>query len=336
MAILRYTIFILAAVVMTGCYEDFTPKIDTEPVLCVNSLIIAGQPVDVSVTHTWLYTDDYFESDHVVSDAVISIYANGNLCDAAYRPASGDHMRIMVDSKTYGHAEAEVTVPHPTPIESIKWTPTVLSSWSGTDEDDYKSLVDITFNLNIELGLIDNQATDNYYRLSYLGYYHSGNDDDISDETMAPVYFSMGTFDYASEPIFSEHISVFESVMGSDAYGFTCFTDRQFSGSSYTLHLRFTDCRYMLNAYTSDPMQYDCGYDLTLWTVSQSYYYWANYLWQRQDGYLGDMSSVGLGDPLAAYSNVSTGAGVVAAAAQSSATIDLGDFIKSTVIDMTD
>lgn len=334
MAVLRLTIFIIAALILTGCREDFNPKINVEPVLCVNSLIVAGEPIEVQVTHTWLYTDDYFTSDHSVPDAVVSVYVNGNLCDGDYLPVPDDHIRISVDSKTYGHADAEVTVPHPAPIETLSVTPTVMNVWNGGD-DNYEAICDLTFNLNIELDLLDLPGVDNYYRFSYLGYYHSGDDgydDDIYyDGPMPPVYFSLGSFDYEAEPIFSEHIGVFESIMGSDAYGFTCFTDRQFSGRNYTLHLRYTDCRYMLNAHTVDPELYECGYTLFLWSTSQSYYNWANYQWQSNDGYLGDMSDIGLGDPLAAYSNVSTGAGVVAAAAITSLTVDLGDFIRSAI-----
>lgn len=51
MAILRYIIPILSVFLLTGCYEDFNPEIDTKPVLCLNSLITAGKPIEVDITH---------------------------------------------------------------------------------------------------------------------------------------------------------------------------------------------------------------------------------------------------------------------------------------------
>ena len=49
------------------------------------------------------------------------------------------------------------------------------------------------------------------------------------------------------------------------------------------------------------------------------------------NGTLTDLGDVGFGEPLWAYSNVSTGAGVVAAQTVTTSTIDLTDFIKQTI-----
>ena len=65
--------------------------------------------------------------------------------------------------------------------------------------------------------------------------------------------------------------------------------------------------------------------------MSPSYYNWANYIWQRDSGTLTELGDYGFGDPIWGYSNVSSGAGVVAAQSKSVCTIDLTDFIQETI-----
>ncbi len=330
MAILRNIILASLPIFLTGCFEDFTPDIDIEPVLCLNSLITAGEPITVQVSHTWLYTDEANGIDHWVRDAVVNIFVNDTPVAPDYLPQEGDHIRITAESKLYGYAEAEVTVPYAVPIEAVRWTPVLTNNWSINTEG-YEMSGDFLFNVRAELDIPDSADTEDYYRFSYLSFINNGDGDNLYDTSASAseAVFNMGTFNYESEPIFSEHIGVFESVMGGSAYGFTFFTDRQFSGDVYTLHIQFTDGRYYVSLPKWNPDVLDCGYVFTLHTISKSYYDWANYVWQRDSGSLGDISEFGFGDPIWGYSNVSTGAGVVAAQSYVTCTINLRDFIES-------
>ncbi len=66
-------------------------------------------------------------------------------------------------------------------------------------------------------------------------------------------------------------------------------------------------------------------------SVSQSYYNRAIYVWQRDSGVLGDLGDLGFADPMWGYSNVSTGAGVVAARSYATCTLNLHDFLKESI-----
>lgn len=331
MAVLRRLIIFLLPICFTACYEDFTPEVGTEPVLCMNSLITAGEPVEVQLTHTRLYTDS--DADCTVTDATLSVFANGELQDASYIPAEGDLIRLVADSPVYGHAEAEVRVPVCVPVKHLEWKPEVKDLWTD-DVPGWAMNAVVSFSVRMELTIDDPQAQDNYYRLSSQWFYHSGNyvdtevvpdpDEEVTDK----VLFSPGSLQYDAEPIFSEHIGIFDHVMGGDTTGFTFFTDRQFSGRSYTLHLHYADGSYAVNSRQYDPELLDCGLSVALHTVSESYYDWVNYQWQRDNGPLGDISDMGLGDPLRGYSNVSSGAGVVAAQSYVEYTICLDSFLK--------
>ena len=326
MAILRYIIPILSVFLLTGCYEDFSPEIDTKPVLCLNALITAGEPIEVKVTHTWRFNDEKSERKHDVKDAVVTVLVNERIVGSDYLPKEGDKIRIVAESPTYGIATAEVVVPYATPVGKVKVIPVVTNIWEG-DKDfyHYEMLADITFNLNIEMDVNDPEGPDDYY---HFGYGWFGSDTDGSPT------LSIGQLEYNSEPIFKEHIGVFETVMGNDEdTQFVFFSDRQFSGKTYTLHLNFSDNYFHVKSQEYDESRLECGVNLYLTTVSKSYYNWAVYKWNVDEGIMGDLSDIGLAESKWGYSNVSTGAGVVAAQSSSKFTIDLKEFLKTTLND---
>ncbi len=321
MAILRYIIPILSVFLLTGCYEDFNPDIDTKPVLCLNSLITVGEPIEVKVTHTWMFNDEKSERNHDVRDAVVTILVNERIVGSDYLPKEGDKIRIVAESLTYGAASSEVMVPYATPIRDVKVSPIVTNIWENNEH--YEMLADVTFNLNIEMDVNDPAGTDNYY---HFGYNWFGRHTDGSPT------LSIGQLEYNSEPIFKEHIGVFETVMGNDEdTDFVFFSDRQFSGRTYTLHLNFSNNVFRVQSWEYDESLLECSVNLYLTTVSKSYYNWAVYKWNVDEGIMGDLSDIGLAESKWGYSNVSTGAGVVAAQSSSKYTIDLKEFLKTTL-----
>lgn len=327
MAILKAISIFSLPLLFAGCCEDFTPDIDTRPVLCINSMITAGLPIEVRVSHTWPFTDGE-NKDSSVSDASVRVYANDEQVGSDYIPREGDHIRITAESLTYGGAEAEVVVPHAVQVESVEWKAAPADVWIGNTEG-WKMLCDMSFGVSADVMIRDSADTDDYYRFSYTPFHDTEQINDPDEYDSPDLYFSPGSFQYDAEPIFTEHIDAFESVMGGDASGFTFFTDRQFSGSTYTLHLRFVNCRYFVRSQSWDEEKLDCGMTLTLHAISRSCYNWFVYLWNRDAGIQGDLSDYGFGEPMWGYSNVSTGAGVVAAQTLTTVTVNLHDFLES-------
>ena len=338
MDILRKTIIATLPLLLTGCYEDFNPRIDTTPVICINSLITAGEPIEVSVSRTWVFTDEEGEKDHSVKDASVSIFANGERVSHDYLPEEGDVIRIEAYSAIYGHAEAEVTVPYATPVEAVKLTP-ALKKCGVRDLNEYGVSVDIEFNAAIALTLPNYHDSDHYYYLTqdyFLPESTPYDAEDIYGETgwqtiHSMVHFYGGRF-YWNDPIFSEHISSFDEAMD---YAWIedplFFSDRQFSGASETLHLGYENGNIHINQWDMNPDMLDCGYTMTLYSISESYYKWLNYRWQRDESIMGDFIEIGFAEPVWGYSNVSTGAGVVAARSSVSVRISLSDFLKECI-----
>ncbi len=305
------------ATVLTGCYEDFNPNVETKPVLCLNSLITVGEPIYVEVTHTWIFNDKQSENNHQVSDAKVTVIVNGNVVDGDYLPEQGDRIYIIAESQTYGTATAEVEVPYAGQIGLVKIKPTLTDIWKGQH---YEMLADLTFDISVEMDVIDRQGYSDYYKLDF-----SKKSPNSSDSKLILSYL-----DVKLEPIFKEHIDVLESIMVDDEdYDFMFFTDRQFADKTYTLHLNFTNNYFEISSRYYDESLLDCGITFYLSTISKSYYDWAVYKWNVTEGIIGDLAEVGLAESKWGYSNVSTGAGVIAARSTVQYYVSLKDFLKS-------
>lgn len=332
MDILKKFLFsVFPVALLTGCYTDFNPDQYSEPVLCLNSVITAGEPVTVSVLHTWRYNDNEGYDNHEVKDAVVSIYANGELIGSDYLAKEGDEIRIIAVSERYGSAEASVKVPLATPIVKAEFIPSaVIASTEGPD----RFTADLRFSFQVRLTIPDRDTDTNYFRLAYNPFYDEWTEDEGHDyidpyeEYNGPSsYFSPGTMDYNSDPIFREHIGIVESMLGGYEDLWLFFTDRMFSGKDYTLTLRFDDAWFRTDAPEFEDDLFDSGITFGLMSVSRSYYDRMNYLWQKNSGMIGELSDIGLADPVWGYSNVSTGAGIVVARTLTTYELNLKDFL---------
>lgn len=320
MAILNKILPLTLALFLSGCYENIDLEQEGKSVLCINSLITAGKPITAEISRSWFYSDMESTQNHSVDDATLSIYANDALVDAKYSPKEGDRIRLIAESPQYGTAEAEVTVPVSTPIEKISLL-TILLNSDFTFDDQYHSYQNlqafIRFDAKVDLTIDDVRPEINYFILDVKNY--SSN-------------LRGGYVNFEMEPIFKEHIGILESVIGAESAGTTFFTDRQFANSSYTMHFNFSDFIYYIHDWRKwNEFFNDCGLRITLACISDSYYNWLNYNWQIADGFVKDFSSLGLGDPICGYSNVSTGAGIVAARSLVTYELSFSSFIKSVI-----
>ncbi|MDE6512063.1 MAG: DUF4249 domain-containing protein [Muribaculaceae bacterium] len=330
MAVLKKLYPILLPLFLTGCYEDFDPRIDTTPVLCLNSLITAGSPIDVKVTRSWTYTEVNGERDHSVSDATVSIYANGIPVDSEYVAQEGDRIRIHAVSPSYGEAEAEVTVPVAAVISGVDFSAAVTDLWAQAYQG-WGLNADVWFDIRITMELEDVKETADYHRLTYTTFRPKGIMTDEDDEPEWPsrgVYranLSGGNFD-ALDPVFYEQLDPFEDMMYGSYYC-SFFSDRLYGGEKKPLAFGFSNCLFQLSGWDGDPDDLECGWEVTLYSISESYYNWLAYTVQNEGIIFNDFSYLGMADSIWSYSNVSTGAGVVAAQSSRTVTIDIQDFL---------
>lgn len=319
MEILKKAYILIITALLAGCQDELVLDINPDPVLCINSLVKVGEPVDVSVTHSWLYSDEDAQSDHSVKDAKVDIYVNDAPVGDGYLPREGDRLRIVAEDATYGSAEAEVTVPVGVPIESLGWEAEITNIVERKADGHVWYVYHI--DLKARFTISDNAATQDYYQFSYLAFPYG------ADSHGQPIdHFRVNGY-LITDPVFSEQLDGMDMIVGKNKV-YTLFTDRQFDGRPYTLDIEFRDMTLTLRDDEFSDAFLDCGLDLTLSTVSPSYYGWGIYRMGIHDGTLWDMSNFGFADPVWGYSNVSTGAGVVAATTSRTATIRLQDFLR--------
>lgn len=333
-----------ASITLTGCYTDFEPDLESTPVVCLNSRIIAGSPITAKVTRTWRYSEGNPVDGHLniyLQDSEVSLYVNDKFEEnlrldsdtiewydikpvfkANYIPKEGDKIKLTVSNKTYGNAEAEVTVPYAVDIDKVE---TKISNENISVDSDTKystsfdMLVNVSFtdpanSLNYYLFEIDRGTYSNYGPFDFFPEY---------DNIYESVYISAN---FSREPLFSEHITPIETVI-SDGYGlYTVFSDRQISGKRYTLDIP-TECSYIWENKDKIEVEKRVTIDVKLYHISQEYYNYMLSLWAATEGVSGVLGDVGLGQPVCEFSNVSTGAGIVAAAACSTVSLKVYDLL---------
>lgn len=341
MAILRNITFIILAFFLTSCYEIFSPDIEVKRVLCINSLISAGEPIEFEVSRTWVYTEDSQTFNPIVENAMVKIFVNDIEVDENYIPKEGDKIKIEATSAEYGYADAEVVVPESPKINAFDWKANLIS-YSKNGADSLAMDMTIQFSLLITMDISDISDLPDYFHVSWTNFLPSvdssldneiinnGYNEDDNDYKFS--YLIWGDIKYEAEPLFFEHMSEVQSVLDAYPQGLLFFTDRRFSGSSYTLNILFPNVQYKVESTTWDPELLENGNILFLHTISKSYYDWENYSWQVDHGVIQDISDWGFADPIWGYSNVSTGAGVVAAQSVTSIIINLKDFLEETLL----
>lgn len=331
---IRYIIFLFLTVMLTGCFTDFEPDIESKPVVCINANAKVGEELIIYVTHTWRWSEEDKFASHDITDAQVILYVNDSEFErpeyvtweleypdyntyppsdtksgyrTSYIPSPGDKIKIMVHSVDYGDAEGEVTVPYPVAIDDVKIHSQITNRESG--EFTYfegNSLLKVLFT--------DPGDITNYYMVSgglkFEGNYSLGN---------------MAHLRYDADPIFTEHVSSLESAI-SETYGYTIFSDSQIAGKTYPLHIRVDDIHYGIKT--------DLGFEsnesyisISLNSISDSYYRHVLSVWESNDGINGVLGDVGLADPVWECSNVSTGAGVISAIAPSTIQIPLSRIV---------
>lgn len=329
----------LPVFILTGCYSDFNPDEYSKPVLCLNSVISAGQPIDVSVTRTWRYNEPVDRENREVKDAQISIYVNGLPKPSDYIATEGDEIRIVAESHEYGIAEASVKIPYSIPIKELEFIPYSVSckKWNKNEYTGYDEFgAYVNFDLEVRLKVEDKRAERDYLRLGIntysFGWQVEDSDDTGSEDSpQSYAYLTLGELDYNSDIIFKEHIGITDSVLGGYETTQLFFTDRMFSQDAYCISLKFYGAYFEASGREFEDALLDCGIKFTLLTVSESYYNRMNYLWQKNSGMLGELSDLGLADAVWGYSNVSTGAGVVVAKTAYTYDFNLRDFLKDTL-----
>lgn len=339
----------LLSLLLCGCYTDFDPEIESSHTLCMNSLVKAGEPIEVRLTRTWTWDEGIPEENFniEVADATVRLYVNDQYVETLvpaevnvdysyptyplyyekkqkgftttdYLPEPGDRIRLVAESLDYGQAEASTTVPYPVAIDCLEIS---VSDISVFDYSGYETTY--TMDLDLRVWFTDPVGEGDRYRFDTgVAKRHRAMDE---DGMLIPLdqYIWSSIPDMTKEPLFAEHMSPLEAVISSNG-GYTIFSDRTIDGRQYPLHVAIPHLQYCVtkDIATLDEAESPC-LSVKLERISEEYYRHVLSVWAANDGIAGSLGSVGLGNLVYAHSNVSTGAGVVASEASSEIQINM-------------
>ena len=144
--------------------------------------------------------------------------------------------------------------------------------------------------------------------------------------------WTYGSFDFSIDPIYDNHQTVLDGVLGfDDGGGSGCvFSDEKIEGRQYT----FTVKESLDEMYVN--MQEEEGEDkykrrILLYSLSESYYRYLVALEKIYGGSVsGSLSDIGLAEPVKVYSNVCGGVGILGACQRAEKIVDIRNLIEST------
>lgn len=304
MRILRYTLLIITAALLAGCYQDIDldryKEQDGEFLLTINSIVNPDSVVAASLTRTYFYSDPHAGKDYV-KDSDIWLYVNGaeegrlifnnanNLYESTYRPSVNDIVELKTEYLGQP-VECRDTIPEKVMIESIE------ISRQGPMHIHFENDYIITYKIKFT----DPEGGGNYYFLRY-------------DDIRSGRNLSMGERDYSYEFVFQQLANNINSFVPGwepySPYGLP-FSDYGIDGTTHTLIVK-----EIVSSYLPLTGWEEMRRKIKLFSISESYYlYLLSRLYNDTgDDLHGGMIDLGVTEPIKYYSNISGGVGIMGA-----------------------
>ncbi|MEG1544998.1 MAG: DUF4249 domain-containing protein [Tannerellaceae bacterium] len=316
---------------LLSCTTDIEIRMKpTTPKLVLNASVGTGQELSAHLSRSWFITEQ--PVDEALDGATIRVFVNdqdkgrmqlvddpadtttprGQYRLPGCRLQTGDHLLLQAEATDLAPVAAEMEMPERTDILSVD------TLWMG--DSSYMG------NLQLYVRFKDRANEPNYYRLvvrketdywkadslittvaygtssegastNYLNHYYSGYNftlfsyENFRVDYNDPVFLPQGGNNYP------------DKLESYSCWG--CFADEQIDGQEYSLK---STMDYAAVSYKGDSVTSIVHYDVQLFSVTSSYYQYMKAMWRfALIGY----GLEGLKEPLAAYTNIEGGYGVL-------------------------
>ncbi|MDR1723146.1 MAG: DUF4249 domain-containing protein [Tannerella sp.] len=325
----QYLLFAVLALIFFSCYKDISlESYRPEPELVMNGVVTTDTSVMVSISRTKFFTDT--NPYEVVQDADVYLFVNGDLREqmrwttndsfygggvymSDYQPETGDKIKVRATTK-YGEVWAEETVPKKPAIEAIDVSYRLIYDHKslGTLEDGTFGEIP-TMEITYRITFTDAADIADFYFVR------------IDNPNPGQIEVA-GNFDYSSDPVFQEQVSVVDGLFGGNeigGQGGRAFTDKLIDGQRYALIVRESQSSV---AYDFEP---GLARRIRLYAITESYY---NYLTSMQTAVdaadMASLSTFGFAEPVRIYTNIQGGVGILAVSRYDSKILDLHDVFR--------
>lgn len=287
---------LLGTILAAGCTTTFEPDIDTTPVIVVNVLVEPDSLICASVSRSWRLDDK--PASAILTDATAQVMINGfpagsmnydpdtKMYISDVRAKSGDMVTVTATDARYGTGTGTTEIPVPVPVD--RWDVHV-SSYEDHD------------------AILAYDQVIKYY--TAVRFTYSVTFTDPADEDN---YYLIGNTMTCEDPILGENESAIDGVF-NQYHDFAVFSDQAIRGKEYTL----TCYNYYLFRYLNPDWEPTRRYvdEIRLYSISRDYYLYLISMYKKYNGVNGTLEEFGLAEPHRIYTNISSGAGIVAARA---------------------
>lgn len=301
---------------ISSCTTDFEPEINEDPLVVLNALVHSDSIISAQVSRSWITGSRENENDLskvILPDAVTEYAVNdGEWLPMVYDPESqkyvadrvareGDRVSMRTRSR-YGVAEGSTRVPFAVPIDKVEYS------------------VETSIDTNSFI-YIDNNSYDYFHYLKVTIRYRLTFTDRPGDD-----FYLVAGNPYLDDPIISENETAMDGVLNKYHYC-SFFSDSSIKNKSYTLTL-FSDYFCVPDGEGGYYLPYEITHhnmkeNIRLIAMSSDYYYYILSLFKKYSGIEGILDNFGLAEPRSVFSNVSSGAGVVAAGSVTAYSLDV-------------
>ena len=312
---MKRILYIVIGISLTACLTEVDlSDLRESPRLVVNGVAVAGEPLRLSVTRTWFYTDDH--PNVVIPDATVRLYVNDHYEEtipfvpgdtlfnaagsyqAAFVPKMADRLRLEVSAPGYEVIHAETVIPQASQLLEAK----AVREVSTADSTVKRVVYSISFQDAVE--------EENYY----LFRLEEGN---LINEEEATYSWRVLYLDYAEEPLFVQSTSALDQILFSQylsGYDGRVFSDETINGKSYTIRLQ-TSTHYVSEATKRLRVR--------LYAISADYYRYLKTLQDQSDrSFANHLIDAGLAEPIRVYSNIDGGLGIFGGCAPNRMEVD--------------
>ena len=320
-------LIILTTLVLFSCYKDIDmEKYRPEPELVLNGVISADTVVMFSISRTKFFTDT--SNYEIVNDADVVLSVNGVFRElmqwtfdesfygggvymSDFRPQAGDIVRIEATTK-YGEAWVEETIPEKVRIEDVAFSHRLIYDGKGMGIDENGNWGEIpTMEITYRITFTDDEAMTNFYLIRI-------------DNS---IQWGTGNFDYSSDPVFVEQVSVVDGLFGDNTImgqGGRSFSDHLLNGQRYTLVVREAHPSNV-SYYTYAPAM---RRRIMLYAITESYFNYLTTMQLSADATNNqNLSAFGFAEPVRIFTNVHGGVGIMATSQYDAVEIDLNDIL---------
>lgn len=294
------------SLLLPSCTTDFDPKLDDTPIPVINALAERDSLLVAMVSRSWLFNTLNDPAKATLPDANVQYRVDGGQwlpmtfneetaryeCD--HRCMAGESVEIKADTR-FGEAEGSANVPTAVPIDKVEYTVETRidqNSFSMGYNGEISHPLEMTLRFKVTF---TDPAGENYYLVAGSG--------------------------YVDDPIIGENESAMDGVLNKYHYC-SFFTDRTISLQTYTLSL-FESFYLWPTGDGGYGRPWSTKSTIKLINLSKDYYLYILSLFKKYTGFQGILEDFGVAEPRSVFSNVSTGAGIIASDAVSLYELDV-------------